>query len=169
MEPSGTEFSRPVALDQIAERERVMKIAANEAERKALAERFDLIAVNRLEATVRLSRSGVFYRIEADWDADVVQTCVVTLEPIENHLAEHLAERYGPTDREAAELDLDPVADDVEPIEGGAIDVGEAVAQAMSLALDPYPRKPGVSALIPGDKEGREGPFAALSKLKKEP
>lgn len=167
MEMSGVEFARPVALDQITERARVLEVSANEAERKALAERLDLIALKNLEATVRLSRSGIFYRIEADWQADVVQTCVVTLEPIESHLSEHLVERYGPTDRQATEIDLDPETDDVEEIEGGVIDVGEAVAQALSLALDPYPRKPGVTAAIPEEKEGGQGPFAALSKLKK--
>ncbi len=166
---SGAEFARPVPLDQIAERVRVVEISASEGERRALAERFGLVALKRLEARVRLSRSGVFYRVEADWEADVVQACVVTLEPLENHLADHLVERYGPTDRQEVEIDLDPETDDVEEIEGGAIDVGEAVAQALSLTLDPYPRKPGVTAAIPGEKEGREGPFAALSRLKKEP
>lgn len=166
---SGAEFARPVPLDQIAERVRVVEISASEGERRALAERFGLVALKRLEARIRLSRSGVFYRVEADWKADVVQTCVVTLEPLESHLADHLVEQYGPTDRQEAEVDLDLETDDVEEIEGGAIDVGEAVAQALSLTLDPYPRKPGVTAAIPGEKEGREGPFAALSRLKKEP
>ncbi len=164
---SGAEFARPVPLDQIVERPRWMEISANEAERQALAERFGLVGLKRLEAKVRLSRAGAFYRIEADWEADVVQTCVVTLEPLESHLADHLVERYGATDRQETELDLDPETDEVEEIEGGAIDIGEAVAQALSLALDPYPRKPGVSVEIPGDKEGGQGPFAALSKLKK--
>lgn len=161
------EFARPVHLDQIAERGRVMEIAATEAERQALARRFGLVSLDRLEATVRLSRSGIFYRIEADWQADVVQTCVVTLEPIRNHLAERLVERYGPTDRGAAELDLDPEADAPEEIDGGVIDAGEVVAQALSLALDPYPRKPGVEIAASGEKEGGEGPFAALSKLRR--
>ena len=164
---SGAEFARPVPLDQIAERVRVVEISASEGERRALAERFGLVALKRLEARIRLSRSGVFYRIEADWEADVVQTCVVTLEPLENHLADHLVERYGPTERQEAEIDLDPETDEIEEIEGGAIDIGETVAQALSLALDPYPRKPGVKVEIPGGHEGGEGPFAALSKLKK--
>lgn len=160
------EFSRPVPLDQIAERERVVKIAASEDERQALARRFGLLSLDRLEATVRLRRSGIFYQLKADWQADVVQTCIVTLDPVASHLAEHLAERFGPSAQEA-ELDLDPEADAPEPIEGGVIDVGEAVAQALSLAIDPYPRKSGATLEIPGEKAGDEGPFAGLSRLRR--
>jgi hypothetical protein len=166
MEP-GPEFSRPVRLDQIPGRERAMEISATVAERQALAKRFGLVGLDRLEATVRLSRSGVFYTVEADWQADVVQACVVTLEPVASHLADHLVERYGPTDGEELELDLDPVADAPEAIEGNAIDIGEAVAQAMSLALDPYPRKPGATVAIAGEEESGVRPFSALSKLRR--
>ena len=165
MEPA-PEFSRPVPLDQIAERERVIKIAANEDERAALARRFGILGLDRLEGTVRLRRSGIFYQLKADWRADVVQTCIVTLEPVVAHLAEEFAERYGPTDQ-GTELDLDPEVDAPEPIEGGAIDVGEAVAQALSLALDPYPRKPGATIEIPGETEEDSGPFADLSRLRR--
>ncbi|MSP48795.1 MAG: DUF177 domain-containing protein [Alphaproteobacteria bacterium] len=162
-----SEFSRPVPIDQIAERGRIMEITASEAERLALARRVGLVRLDRLAAKVRLSRSGVFYRVEADWEADVVQTCVITLEPFASRLAEHLVERYGLADREATELDLDPEVDTPEAIEGGVIDVGETVAQALSLALDPYPRKPGATIEIPGEEGGGEGPFEALSKLRR--
>jgi uncharacterized metal-binding protein YceD (DUF177 family) len=160
------EFSRPVPVDQISERGRSLDIAANAVERAALARRFGLVDLGRLEATGRLTRSGVFYRLQLDWTADVVQTCVVTLEPVANHLDEHLDERYGLSDQDA-ELDLDPEADAPEPIESGVIDVGEALAQALSLALAPYPRKPGATLEVPGAGEGPEGPFAELAKLRK--
>lgn len=160
------EFSRPVPLDQIAERERVVKIAASEEERQALARRFGLLGVGRLEATARLRRSGIFYQLKAAWQADVVQTCVVTLEPVASRLAEEFAERYGPTDQ-GAELDLDPEVDAPEPVDDGVIDVGEAVAQALSLAIDPYPRKSGATLEIPGEKDGDHGPFAELSRLRR--
>jgi hypothetical protein len=163
---SEPEFSRPVAIDQVGERGRTVDIVANPEERAGLARRFGLVSLDRLEATGRLSRSSVFYRLELDWVADVVQSCVVTLEPIAEHLSDHLDERYGLTDQDA-ELDLDPEADVPEPIEAGIIDVGEAVAQALSLALDPYPRKPGATLDVPEGEEGGQGPFAALAKLKR--
>jgi len=161
------EFSRPVALDQITERQRTIEISADAAERQALAERFGLLGLDRLEATVRLSRSGVFYRVDADWQADVTQACVVTLEPVASRLAERMIERYGPTEADETELDLDPEADTPEAIEGNSIDIGEAVAQAMSLALDPYPRKPEATVAIPEENEAKDGPFVGLSKLKR--
>jgi uncharacterized metal-binding protein YceD (DUF177 family) len=163
---SEPEFSRPVAVDQVGERGRTVDIAANPEERAGLARRFGLVRLDRLEATGRLSRSSVFYRLELDWVADVVQSCVVTLEPVAEHLSDHLDERYGLTEQDA-ELDLDPEADAPEPIEAGIIDVGEAVAQALSLSLDPYPRKPGATLEVPGSEEGGQGPFAALAKLKR--
>jgi hypothetical protein len=163
---SAPEFSRPVAIDQVGERGRTVDISANAEERAGLARRFGLVSLERLEATGRLTRSTVFYRLELDWVADVVQTCVVTLEPIAEHLSDHLDERYGLADQDT-ELDLDPEADAPEPVEEGIIDVGEAVAQALSLSLDPYPRKPGSTLEVPGAEEGGQGPFAALAKLKR--
>jgi hypothetical protein len=165
MDPA-PEFSRPVPLDQIAERERFTEITASEAERQALARRFGLLGIDRLEARVRLKRSGVFYQLKADWAADVVQSCVVTLEPVANHLEEQMVVRYGPSDQDA-EMDLDPEVEAPEPLEGGAIDMGEAVAQALSLALDPYPRKPEAKIEIPGEKDEETGPFASLSRLRR--
>ena len=51
-----TEFSRPVALDRLAPGETVYDIAADPGERAALARRFALVALERLEARVRLMR-----------------------------------------------------------------------------------------------------------------
>jgi hypothetical protein len=159
------EFSRRVPVDHVTERGRVQDIVADAAERAALAARFGLIAVDRLEARVTLTRAGLSYRLEADWRADVVQTCTVTLEPVPAHLSDRLAERYGLAEQ-GPELDLDPELDTAEPIEEGVIDIGEAVAQALSLSLDPYPRKPGATLEIPGGAGQGGGAFAELARLK---
>jgi uncharacterized metal-binding protein YceD (DUF177 family) len=160
------EFSRPVPVEQVSEHGRVIDISANSAERAALCRRFGLVDLGRLEASGQLTRTSGFYRLELDWTADVVQSCVLTLEPVANHFDEHLDERYGFSEPDA-ELDIDPQADAPEPIEGGVIDVGEALAQALSLALDPYPRKAGANLDVPGADPGPQGPFADLAKLKK--
>ena len=81
-----------------------------------------------------------------------------------------LATAKAPT---AAEIAIDIEADDApEPLVAGGVDVGEAVAERLALALDPYPRKPGASFDTPPEEPGdasesRPNPFAALEKLKK--
>jgi uncharacterized metal-binding protein YceD (DUF177 family) len=155
------EFSRPVAVTHLTgpvER----RIVADEAERAALARRFSLVALESLEAEVRLVPLALGVRLEADFSAAVVQECVLTLEPVHNHIQERFSLLYG----EAADgSELDPEAELVEPLQGEEIDIGEAVAQQLSLALDPYPRAPG--AVLPEHPEPlRDSPFAGLAKLK---
>ena len=55
----------------------------------------------------------------------------------------------------------------VEPAPGGVVDIGEAVAQQLSLALDPFPRAPGVAAPeAAAEAAGAQSAFAALSRWK---
>jgi uncharacterized metal-binding protein YceD (DUF177 family) len=155
------EFSRPVAIGRLAEEE-VHEIEATPAERAALARRFGLLGLDRLAASVRLAPLGRGIRLEAALEAEVTQECVVTLEPVPNHVSDRFTLVYGEAPAAADEETV------VEPLEGETIDVGEAVAQQLSLALDPYPRAPG-AAIDPkwaGDP-APEGPFAALTKLKR--
>ena len=68
----------------------------------------------------------------------------------------------------------------IEPLIGDSIDIGEAVAQQLSVAMDPYPRVVGaqssaaaVKAVGEEDDEAgapmaRRNPFDALAALKKQ-
>jgi uncharacterized metal-binding protein YceD (DUF177 family) len=146
------------------------KISANPEQRAALAKRFDLLALDKLDATVKVApMEGGYYRLTADFDAQLTQACAITSEPVPAHLAENFTLTYGPTE-ESSEIVLDGDAESVEPLDDGMIDIGEAVAQQLSLALDPFPRAPG--APLEGeadlsDDSPRESPFAALAKLRK--
>ena len=131
-------------------------LSATPEERVALAERLDLVALNRLEATVRLRRlsKGRGAELDGTLSADVVQSCVVTLEPVPAVVTDRFRVRYVPDmdiagQRPGGEIDVGYDEDDAEPLEGGAVDMGETVAQHLSLALDPYPRSPG--AALPED------------------
>jgi len=174
--PTEAEFSRIVDIAGLAEDEIRRDIVANEREREALARRFGLIALDRLAATVRLVRiRGGAVRVNADFEADVVQACVVTLAPVPAHITESFSVTFSPmaAHEPAEELDLSPTADDVpEPLVGGAIDIGETVAQYLALALDPYPRAPGVrfEPVVyagPEHKVLENSPFSALASLRK--
>ena len=166
--PSGTEFTRSVELSRLSQGEQRFAINANAVERSALATRFGLVSLDRLEAAVRLGRiAGGLVRLEAELVADVIQTCVVTLEPVKNHIAESFTVLYG-EGAEAREVTLDGEAETIEPIAGGVIDIGEAVAQQLSLALDPFPHAPGAAnvRLTASSEASGESPFKVLEHLR---
>ena len=164
------EFSRLIDGLRLPPGGERFEIAATAEERSGLARRFDLLALDRLEATVTLKPlQGGFYRLTADFAADLVQACTVTLEPLPSHVGESFTLLYGP-DQEGGEIVLEGDAEPVEPLEGGMIDIGEAVAQQLSLALDPFPRAPGAAVeneLGPVPEAPHDSPFAALARLRK--
>ena len=174
------EFSRIVKADSVQRGEVVEVIEADEAERAALAVRFELEAIGRLKATVRLRRTqgGEMVRVVGALEADVVQTCVVTLESVHNSVTDRFESLFAPPELvpdspEDMEFDASMADEDIiEPIVNGRIDIGELTAQHLSLALDPYPRCPGVELPEGAEDEDEEpverpNPFAALERLKR--
>ncbi len=140
---SALEFSRRIDVARLGGADAVHDISANETERAALAKRFDLVSLDRLDAHVTLRRvAGGMVRLEASLTADLVQTDVVTLDPVPAHVEDDFSLLFGGEADDAAALD--PDAELVEPLVDGHIDIGEAVAQQLSLAMDPYPRAPAV-------------------------
>ena len=128
-------------------------------------------AVLSLRCTFRLTlESGGVVLAEGALEARLVRDCVVSLEPFETAVAERFRLRFVPAEL-LAEADedalLDPDADDEIPYDGAAIDLGEAAAEQLALAMDPYPRRPG-AALPDEASEAAESPFAALSRLRRE-
>jgi uncharacterized metal-binding protein YceD (DUF177 family) len=168
------EFSRIVECAAVATGMVRQSIEAGEAERQALARRFGLVALTALRAEVTLAPAAAGQvRLDGRLQAHVVQSCVVTLGPVEADIAESFTLFYaedGTPPGPAVDLPIDDEAWP-EPIEDGRIDIGEAVAQQLALALDPYPRAPGAS-LDPAYGEVIEpapkapNPFAALARDK---
>ena len=158
------EFSRLVPLARVGRQPLRQEIAATEGECAALARRFDLVALDRLAATVELVRSGAdTILLHAEFEADFVQTCVVTLDPVGGALKESFALRYGPPASEAG--DTDPGGDAAfEPLLGEAIDIGEAVAQEFSLALPPFPRSPEADGDTAAEQPQNADPAALPSR-----
>jgi uncharacterized metal-binding protein YceD (DUF177 family) len=135
------EFSRPIDVTRLGAGEAVYDITANQTERVALAKRFDLVSLEKLAARVTLRRLPAgLVRLTASLSADLVQTDVVTLEPVPARVDDDFTLLFGYNPDDAAALD--PEAELVEPLVNGQIDIGEAVAQQLSLAMDPYPRAP---------------------------
>lgn len=142
------EFSRPEPVDA-ADRERAVEIAADEAERAALARRFDLLAVERLEASLTIRREPGGLTARGRVTADVVQACSVTGDPVPAKVDEAVELRFVPDAGGAAdEIELEADALDVIHYSGRSVDLGEAAAETMALALDPYPRSPAAAEAL---------------------
>jgi uncharacterized metal-binding protein YceD (DUF177 family) len=165
---SGTpEFSRRVKLARIGAEPYRQRISASEAERAALARRFDLVSLDRLEAAVELIPRGErTILLRAEFDAAFEQQCIVTLDPIAGDLAERFELLYGPPEAEETASSL--VGEDIafEPLLGEEIDIGEAVAQEFSLALPPFPRSPEIRIETEVESASASAsPFAGLMRL----
>lgn len=169
------EFSRPVRIDTIGEQPRETQVAAETVERIALARRFGLLELDRLEAAVTLSRTGEEVMVAGTLRAEVVQPCVASGAPVPAALIVPFETLFRPqpaAGRPDEEVELSESEMDVVFYDQAEIDLGEAVAETLSLNLDPFPRAPEADAVLRAagvqreGEEEKENPFAALSGLK---
>ncbi len=159
-----TELSRPCDATRLPAAEQV--IVASQHECTALAKRFGLVAVNALEARIMLKADGPTVRATGRLTADIVQSCAVSGEDLPVQIAEPIALHFvPPADSPESEEEIELEADELDEIEmdGTRFDLGEAVAQSLALAIDPYlegpnaeqaRRKAGIVS------EGASGPLA---------
>ncbi len=157
------EFHRPVSLDRIGPQGLDLTVEANPAECSALAIRMKLPAVVALSCEFHLIRQGrdsVLAR--GTLRAHVTQTCVVSLEEFDESMEEIFQVCFVPAGEESD--DIDPELDDEIPYDRNQIDLGEAAAEQLGLALDPYPRLPGIE-MPEVEDEPEPHPFAALRRL----
>ena len=136
------EFSRRIMLDMIGAGARDEEFSANKAECAALARRFGWVAVESLRGSAKLSRVAGAVHATGKLHARIVQNCVATGTPVPQAIEEpfDLCFVEGLATPESEEIELGPDELDTLPIEGGAIDLGEAAAQTLALAADPFPR-----------------------------
>lgn len=173
------EFSRPLPVDRGSPPRRTFAIEATEAERAGLAKRFGLVSLAGLRAEGLLESldDGRRAHLTARLTAQVVQSCVVTLAPVSAAIDESFVRDYD-VDADPAALSEPEIPEDIEaflaeadppdPLIGGIVDVGEAVAEQLALALDPYPRAPSASfAGSEGQEATEDSPFKALAGLVK--
>ena len=180
-----SEIERLVDLERMGPNGTAIEIVASDSERAALAKRFGFLGLPAFSARVTVDhKMGGQVVVEGRLRGRLVQACVLTLEPVPQDLDEafrivfrqDLADEHDP---ESGEAVLNSQADAPEPLEGNVLDVGEIVAEQLSLAADPYPRRPGVKLedVLPKGKSGgrpekpepRRNPFAKLAVLKDKP
>lgn len=175
-------FSYPLKVSQISASTTALKLSANDRERERLAKLWDVSQVLHLSADLQIARwkkDGL--RLKGAVTARIVQACVVTLEPVESGISETIDMTFVPEgsrlakalQKESETAVIDPEGPDLPDLfVGDTVDVGAAVAEQAALAIDPYPRKPGVSfgdrIESSGDDDKRPNPFAVLEGWKKD-
>ncbi|MCF6369949.1 YceD family protein [Rhizobium halophilum] len=175
-------FSYPVRVGHVSANPVTVHLEAGPTEREGLAQLWKITAVHALKSEMQIARwkkDGV--RIKGHVEAEIEQACVVTLEPVSSKIQETFEQVFVPEGSklarmvlsDSAEMVLDPEGPDApETFTGDTIDAGEVVAEAVALAIDPYPRKPGVGFTDhveddPTEEAAPPSPFAALKDWKK--
>jgi uncharacterized metal-binding protein YceD (DUF177 family) len=169
---SARAWSVPLAVSEVSEAGRHLDLVADAQARAAVAKLAGLAGLPRLEASfdvTRRGRSGL--HVVGRVSATVLQTCVVTLEPLENDVEEDIDIAFVPAaasslDEHVGEVEV-PLEDAPEPLVGGAIDLGAIATEFLVLGLDSYPRMPDAVLELPPSDEESAHPFAALAELKK--
>lgn len=165
------EFSRLVEASEIGRTPRRTRLTADPAACAAIAARFGIEAVERFEADISLRRTPIgLIHLQGSIEADVVQKCVVSLEPVPSSIRETFEVYYSEAASEgppSGDLTMD---DELwpDPVVDGKIDFGEAATEHLGLSLDPYPRRVGVEfEAVPADTEhtSTQRPFAGLAEL----
>lgn len=147
-------------------------------EREAIKALLDLEGLERFDFTyrIRVDTKGRVH-VSGRLEADLVQTCVVTLEPVPAAIDVPVEAEFWPApmiaelERKAEDPHRADLIDWPEAIDGEAIDLGPLVYETLATSLEPYPKKPGASFTWSDadakDEELENGPFAGLKGLKK--
>jgi len=164
-------WSVPVRLDEVPETGLHLDLEADPAVRTAVAAEAGVNELPQLRAAFDVTRHGRDgLHVVGAVSARVCQTCVVTLDPVENEIAEGIDLVFVPPSA------LGPLANEVnlraeavEPPEAlidGVVDLGAVATEFLMLAIDPYPRKPGAVFEPPQSADAGSHPFAALAALR---
>ncbi|MEL7202382.1 MAG: YceD family protein [Pseudomonadota bacterium] len=145
------EFSRLVTASKIPADGQTIDLIPDTDTLALIAKRFAIPAIAAVKGTLTLVPTAHGVQICGRFTAALTRECVASLEP----LAEHIDETVDVTfDRRVTDGDEDAIMDqladgqDAEPLRGDDIDVGEFLVQQLSLAMDPFPRKPGAPSLV---------------------
>lgn len=163
------EFSHVVKLSEIGEHSQNIHLSADETARSGLIKRFDLAALDSLEAEISLKPEGAGILATGRFTAKLAQYCIASTDPVPALLDEPVNIRFIPEPTVRGEIELE--ADDCDTMfhGGQTIDLGEAIAQSLLLALDPYPRSPESEKALKAagvKSEDEAAPLGALASLK---
>lgn len=134
------EFSFLIAPERLTATASPYDLVAGEEARAALAGRFGLISLERLEAHLLVRRMARGVEVNGHLEADAVQACVISGAPVPAHISAPLHLRFERMVETGGDVELDAGELDVLPIGPDGIDLGEAVAETLALELPEWPR-----------------------------
>lgn len=168
-------FDAIVRIDRLPSAGRSISVDADEATRAAIAERMNILSVERFVANLNVAPFRGGLRALGHLDAEVHQASVVSFEPVPESISEEVDRVFLPAPKQGkpaapgTEIFVDLEDDDFpDHIDGPEVDLSALLLETLALALDPYPRAAGESVDSLGLKinEPEEHPFAKLAALK---
>lgn len=171
-------LSHVIPVTNVSGQGKVVRIVATDEERSAIAEECGLAELKRLEADFTVTKgAGRLLAVQGHISADVVQSCGVTLKPVEEQVQAEIALSYtlDPKWAEVPEVVVNPDDEDPpEPVIDGEIDFGVIALEHFALNLNPYPRAADADfdaaawTAEPSQEEQNEkkNPFAVLERIK---
>lgn len=177
-----TALSHKVSVNRLPQRGMPVRVEANDREKQALARDHGLVEVKSFVAELLVAKwraDGV--KVTGSVLADIVQTCSITLEPLDARVESEVDAVFVPEHSKLARVQVDESGEIVldsegpdapETFSGDQIDIGQVAEEFFELGIDPYPRKPGAELppLAAADREpAKISPFAKLTELKQKP
>lgn len=167
-------LSHPISAGDVPAGGETVIFSADDAERRALAEAFDLNEIRTLDVNFQVKPwRGDGLSVSGTIDAVIVQPCVVTLAPVTQTIREEVDLHFLPQERaglDLGEVSVDPTGEDPPDVfDGDSLDLGAIAAEHVALGVDPYPRAPGAlfDPREAGVADKEPSPFAVLEKLKR--
>lgn len=160
-------WSVPVRIEDLPDEGGRFELDADDAVRAELARRAGVAGLTRLHACFEVTRRGPGARVAGTVTGRVLQSCVVTLEPLENVVEEAVDLVFLPVQDHAfgGAAESPGGAEPPEILRDGTVDLAAIAAEFLILGIDPYPRKPGAVFAQQSEAVERTGPFAALGAL----
>jgi uncharacterized metal-binding protein YceD (DUF177 family) len=162
-------IAQPYELGRLGQADDVIVIAPGDEERARIAQWAGIDALDSFRAKIGLRKvTPTRFSLDVALAADIVQSCVVTLEPVKSHVESSFTRDLFLTQTKSLDIDVAPVDEDGrEEIASPHYDLAVPVLEELALLIDPYPRCPGVKFEPPaGGADEDAHPFAALKKLK---
>jgi uncharacterized metal-binding protein YceD (DUF177 family) len=140
--PHTPEFSHPMRAAELDMTAQAIFRTATPPECRALAKRFGLVSMHRFEIALLIHRDGDTIHLSGEVGADVLAACVATGDPVPMRVTDKIAMRFVPETefRPGVEIEVDSTSYDIAEYDGRVVDVGEAAAQSLALAIPPFPR-----------------------------